>query len=380
MNFLAQKRKKILLQETLPNSSKENLFDDFYYQEIALLTGAGGYCINFVDKTTFIDPQGRKILQLPKDFKPSLTRNLVHLYADSEKFRVMNTFAECSEGVPFKTTVKMVKHTGEEFWAKAIGKPMYDKEGDVIGIQGVFQDISAEKKREIELENSIKTIASQNTRLLNYAHLVSHNLRSHANNLKLALELLGDLDNPKDEVELIDGLSTISEELCSTIKHLSQIVTIQDKSKDKKQPISFAEGLHEAKKGLQTLISDNRVEIFTDFSEAPHIEYIPAYLISIFRNLVSNAIQFRHPDRNPVIDIYTLEKEGVISLTIKDNGLGFDVKQHQDQLFNIYQTFHNGPKTRGTGLFMVKNQIEALNGNIRVESEPGQGTTFRISF
>ena len=381
MNFLAQKRKKILLQESVPTTSRrEHPFDNFYYKEIARLTGAGGYGVDFVNKTSFIDPQGRRLLKVPEDFKPSLTQNLLQFYADSEKLRVMDTFAACQEGIPFATTVKMVTYTGEEFWARAIGKPMYNQNEEIIGVQGVFQDITTEKNKELEFQNSVKTIASQNERLFNYANLVSHNLRSHANNLKLSLELLQDLDNPKDEKELINGLSTISEELCNTIAHLNQVVTIQDTSNTKKQRTSFAECLQNAQNGIQHLLSESRTEIYTDFSEAPTIEYIPSFLVSILQHLISNAIQFRHADRNPVIDIYSLEIEGKISLVVKDNGQGFDVEKNGDKIFNIHQAFDSGRENRGIGLFMVKNQVEALDGSITVESEPGNGSVFRISF
>ena len=380
VNFLAQKRKKILLQESLPSSRKENPFDDFYYKEIALLTGAGGYRVNFLNKTSFIDPEGRRILKVPTDFVPSLSKNLMQFYAPSEHLRVMNTFSECQQGVPFATTVKMLTHTGEEFWAKAIGKPMRNNLGEVIGIQGVFQDITSEKNKALALENSLKTIESQNARLLNYAHLVSHNLRSHASNLTLALELLKEVENKKDEVELVAGLSTISEGLCSTIDHLSEIVSIQDKCKAKRQRVSFEESLNEVKKGLHTMISDNRVEIFTDFSEAPYVEYLPSSLVLILSNLLTNAIQFRHKERNPVIDIYSLENEGKVSLVVKDNGVGFNSTMYKDCVFNLYETFNEGIDTLGTGLFTVKNQVESLGGSISVESEPVKGTTFRISF
>ena len=67
---------------------------------------------------------------------------------------------------------------------------------EIVGIQGVFQDINAEKLKELSLEKSLRIIESQNSKLLNFAHIVSHNLRSHASNLHLTLELLSTIDNP----------------------------------------------------------------------------------------------------------------------------------------------------------------------------------------
>ncbi|MDX1462454.1 MAG: PAS domain-containing sensor histidine kinase [Marinirhabdus sp.] len=380
MNFLAQKRKKILLQETLPNSRKESPFEDFFYQQLAQLTGAGSYVLDFEEKTTIFDANGSKLLRVPESFKPSLNTNVIDFFAEHDKGQAIDLYRDCSMGTPFSTSLQMVKYDGQQFWAKIMGVPIFDAEQEIIGIKGIFQDISAEKRTQTELEKTKKTIASQNSRLYNYANLVSHNLRSHANNLELSLELLKDLDNPKDDIELISGLSTISNELCTTIEHLGQIVSIHDKAAGKKQVVEFSESLREAISGLRKMISESKAEIYTDFSEAPQIQYVPAYLVSILQNLISNAIQFRHPDRNPVIDIYTLENDGKITLVVKDNGKGFDVEAHKDRLFNIYETFHSGPPTRGIGLFMVKNQVDALDGTITVESEPNNGTVFKIAF
>ena len=67
-------------------------------------------------------------------------------------------------------------------------------------------------------------------------------------------------------------------------------------------------------------------------------------------------------------------------LLVKDNGLGLDLNKFKDKLFGMYKTFHNNPNSRGIGLFITKNQIEAMNGKIDVESEVNVGTTFKIYF
>lgn len=378
MNFLAQKRKKILLQEDSPSSGREHPFNDFYYKEIALLTGAGGYRVDFINKTSYIDPQGQRILQIPSGFKPSLVKNLLNFYAEEEQERVSKTFAACSNGIPFTTTVKMVTYTGEPFWAKAIGKPMKDRAGRIIGVQGVFQDVSLEKNRELQLQSSVETIASQNSKLVDFAHLVSHSLKSHTNNLTMVLDLLKEAENKNEETELMDGLSSITSELHGTIQHLSEIVTFQDKANDGKQQVFFEEVLQEVTNKLHGSISEARAEIFNDFSEAPKVAYFPAYLASIFSNLITNAIRFKHPDRSPVIDIFTTEKDGEVTLIFKDNGRGFDASKHGTTIFNLYETLEDDSQSKGVGLFMVKSQIESLNGSISVKSAPDNGATFTI--
>ncbi|MBT8312250.1 MAG: ATP-binding protein, partial [Flavobacteriaceae bacterium] len=67
-------------------------------------------------------------------------------------------------------------------------------------------------------------------------------------------------------------------------------------------------------------------------------------------------------------------------LKITDNGLGIDLDKYGEKLYGMYKTFHDKPDARGIGLYITKNQIEAMNGKIAVESEVGKGTTFNIYF
>ncbi|NND61998.1 MAG: PAS domain-containing sensor histidine kinase [Flavobacteriaceae bacterium] len=354
-------------------------FDNFYYKEIAKLNAAGGWSVNFVDKVSFLDPEGRRILKTPDDFRPSL-KNALDFYAPDHKELAAGYFMACSNGEAFSTTIKMATFEGNVFWAKAMGTPVFNEEGEIIGIQGVFQDVNEEKLKEIRLQKSIKVIESQNSRLFNFAHIVSHNLRSHASNLHLTLELLKSIDNKTDEEELKDSLYTISENLNNTINHLNEIVSAQSKSLSERKTISFEKTLDNVSSSINRMISDAEAEIYSDFSEVPEIDYLPSYMDSIFLNLLTNAIKYRHPDRSPVIDICTFKENGEVTLMIKDNGLGIDLEKHGDKVFNMYQTFHEGKESVGIGLFITKNQIETLQGRISIESKVDIGTTFKIVF
>ncbi|MBL4663825.1 MAG: GHKL domain-containing protein [Flavobacteriaceae bacterium] len=276
--------------------------------------------------------------------------------------------------------MKMRSYTNEEFWARAIGRPVYDKNENIIGIQGIFQDINEEKNKELGLEKSMKVIESQNSRLFNFAHIVSHNLRSHASNLFLTLELLKSLESPEEEEELKGTLFDISASLNDTINHLNEIASAQFKSLDKQRPLQFDDALQEVLHSINRLVEDSGAEVFSDFSEVPEITYITSYLESIFLNLVTNAIKYKHPDRKPVIDIYSFKEAGQTYLVIKDNGIGVDLKKHGNQIFNMYQTFHHREEAVGIGLFIIKNQIETLQGSIEVESKVDEGTIFKIKF
>jgi signal transduction histidine kinase len=380
MNFLAQKRKKILLQDNSPTPNKENPFDDFYYKEIALLTGAGGYCIDFTTKTSFIDPQGLRILKIPAaTYSPSLT-DLLLFHAAKERERIIDTFHACSNGQSFRTQVKMITYLGEEFWARAIGKPIYDAEENIIGIQGVFQDITQEKYRESKLQDSMKTIAMQNSRLFNYAHLVSHNLKSHASNINMSLELLGDTKDTAEAQELFNVLKEISSELCNTVNDLSEIVSINETAKISRKDIDFEDTLVLVKQHIGEKMRKHNVQLYTDFSEAPTVNYIQSYLESILEALFVRAIEHRHPERTPSINIFSLDNDGHTTLLVRDNGIGFSAEEDLQKAFDLKHPNSGGCETQNVNLFQIKNKVTALGGTISVESIPERGTTFTIIF
>jgi signal transduction histidine kinase len=130
---------------------------------------------------------------------------------------------------------------------------------------------------------------------------------------------------------------------------------------------------------LRDKIAEANATIKFDFSLAKKCYCIPAYLDSIFYNLISNAIKYRAPDRDPIITLRSAIELGKMVLTIQDNGSGIDLEKQKNKIFNLYQRFHHNVEGKGMGLFLVKTQIEALHGNIEIESQPNKGTTFRIS-
>ncbi len=120
--------------------------------------------------------------------------------------------------------------------------------------------------------------------------------------------------------------------------------------------------------------------MFTDFKD-PNIDFNETYLESILINLFSNAIKYRSPDKNLVIHAASKnDKNENTIFSFSDNGTGIDVIRHKDRLFGLYQRFHNTTEGHGLGLYIIKSQIEALNGTIEIESEPDKGTTFIITF
>lgn len=351
--------------------------DDFYYEEISNLTGAGGWSVDFLNKKSFFDTQARRILEVPQDFEPSLKEGY-RFYAEEHIELATRLFFECAQGTSFREEIKMVTYTNKIFWAKAHGKPLLNDKKEIIGIRGVFQNIEIEKNREIKLQNWLDIIEGHNKRLYNFAHIVSHNLRSHVSNLQLSTALFDTHNLDQDQKDLFNNFQEIGKSLDITLKHLNEIVTIQTALDKELTVVKFSEVFSRVTTSIKQIIIQSRAVLYTEFSEVEEIEYLPAYMESIMLNLITNAIKYKHPDRDPEISIFTYEEEGKNYLAVKDNGVGIDLEKHGKYMFRMYKTFHSNPDAQGLGLFLTKSQVESLGGKITVESKPDKFTKFTI--
>ncbi len=352
----------------------------FYYKEVAEMTSTGSWYVDLIKRKSYWDQQTRRILEYPEDYIPSINKSVS--YYPKESFElVKKLFLKCSiNGESFNTEIKMLTKNNREFWVRANGKPVFNEKKEIIGVRGVFQDIDETKAKELSLLRTSNIIASQNKRLFNFAHIVSHNLRSHTSNLSLVVELLNSTESKDEKLELINSVEDIASSLNDTIEHLNEVVTIQTSTNKSKSLVKFSESLKRVKISIGQIITKNRAIINSDFSEIDTINYIPAYLESILLNLITNSIKYKHPERDPIINIKSYIENSKLVLEITDNGIGIDLEKFGDKLFGMYKTFHYNKDAVGIGLFITKNQIEALHGEINVFSEVEKFTTFKITF
>jgi signal transduction histidine kinase len=208
--------------------------------------------------------------------------------------------------------------------------------------------------------------------------MVSHNLRSYTNSLKSVIDLHQSTEQKSDRDEAFIHIKSISDSLGKTIEQMTEVVKIQLEIAKEKQTVPFEALFNNTMAGLQLDIADTGAKIEYDFSKCPFIDYIAAYLDSIFQNLLTNAIKYRSSERKPVIYCYTYQEDSQIYLVFKDNGKGIDLDRFGDRVFGMYETFHENTDAKGIGLFITRSQVESLGGSIEIESKVNVGTTFTI--
>lgn len=280
----------------------------------------------------------------------------------------------------YESIYRILTDSGKYRWVLSRGRTVkFDAKGRPVRAMGTLKDINQLKEKEIELGNTINIIVSQNNRLNNFAHIVSHNLRSHASNLKMLLDLIKTADE-KEREEMLQHLESISDGLTITISHLKELVEIQTEIKTVKEKLNLRHYLKNILNILHNEIKKHGVTIEINIPLDVTVDYNPAYLESILLNFTTNAIKYSSPDRQPMLSYDFEIIDGKKALSVSDNGLGIDLKKHGNSLFGMYKTFHKNQNARGIGLFITKNQVEAMGGKIEVSSELNKGTTFKIYF
>lgn len=257
---------------------------------------------------------------------------------------------------------------------------VYNIDGSLSHFISQIVDISSRVEAEKEQEKLHKVTLEQNKNLLNFAHIVSHNLRSHTTNMTM---LVGFLQNEKDETEIANikrMLNSASNGLNETVDYLNEIVQIKMAAATKMKPLSLTKAVHKIQNDLSALIKKHEATIRVDVHDDHIVKAVPAYLDSIILNLFTNALKYASPDRKPLLKVKSTITGNFIAVLFEDNGLGIDLNQHGDKIFGMFKTFHRNKDSKGIGLFITKNQIESMGGQISVDSEVDKGTVFTVKF
>lgn len=257
--------------------------------------------------------------------------------------------------------------------------PIFDDHHNVTGIATVSTDITDLKKEKEDQELLATVFQEQNKQLVNFSHIITHNLRSPVVNLKTFMKFYHESNDPVRKATLLHQISSVIESLSITFEELMEIMKIREDISKERQLLSFEEVFNKTKATLSGQIEEAEVTLTHSFSVST-IHYPKVYLDSIFLNLMSNGIKYRSPQRKAHLHFITRLENNTIILEVIDNGLGLDMGKYGTLLFNLNKTFHNNPDARGVGLYITKTQVEAMGGTIEAESAVDVGTTFKITF
>jgi len=243
-----------------------------------------------------------------------------------------------------------------------------------------FYDITELKKITKELDSSNKRLLRINDNLNNFVYGASHDLNAPINNVQQVLSLLQkklDLTDPK--VSQLSGMINNSiQNFKEMIKELATVGQIEAEMGEESREEGFEDIFNEISQIISERIKHSKTRFKTDF-KAKEVRFPKSNLKSILLNLITNAIKFCSPERHPEIFVQTRRLEDYILLTVKDNGIGIS-PERIDFVFKMYQRINKDVEGQGIGLYLIKKIIESSGGKIEVESQAGEGSTFKIYF
>jgi PAS domain-containing protein/two-component sensor histidine kinase len=351
---------------------------DFIFAETGAMAKISGFEIDVPTRSLSLSKEAFNIYELNDKLKLSIEEAISFFepqYRQLMTEAVENAINFCK---PYDVELPFRSAKNNVIWVRAKGLPIIDDYGRCVTIRGVLQDIDIVKKKALTLQASINSLNDHNKRLQNFAYIVSHNLRSHSGNLQFMVNLHEESESAEDKAEVFAHIKSISNSLSTTVEHLNEIVMIHTDIDKEKKTLQFEEVFKNVVSALQSNIDATGAKIEHDFTQCPAMEYIPAYLESIFQNLLTNALKYRHMDRQLVVTCRTIKDHNHVYLLFEDNGIGIDMERYGDKVFGMYKTFHQNTDSKGIGLFITRNQVESMGGTIKLDSTVNVGTKFTI--
>jgi hypothetical protein len=296
---------------------------------------------------------------------------------DIEGFR--NSFLKSAESLTEWDREFRIISGDDVKWFRGSSLPERKADNSIVWY-GYIQDINESKIKNDALNRLVEITADQNQRLLNFAYIISHNIRSHTSNISSLLNIWQLAADESEQELYLSMLHQSMEKLEETIFNLNQIITIQREVNLPRVSLSLKKEVERAVMSVSSDISKFGAQIDILIPNEITVSVVPAYLDSILINLITNTLKYRSNDRALIVKMSAIRQGKNVLLQVADNGRGIDLERYANKVFGLYKTFHGNEDARGVGLFLVKNQIESMRGRIELDSTFGEGSTFKVFF
>ena len=268
------------------------------------------------------------------------------------------------------------KVPGKEIWYLVYLNPIIE-DGEVKEVIGSSVDISDIKKKDQLLIKQNEELQKLNHALDRFVYSASHDLRAP---IASCLGLI-DIAKKENEAEIIHQYLALKEK---SLNRLDKFIgDILDYSRNTRLPVK-CENIDLRQLVHEVFDNYSYTEQFKDITKEIIIEgeaefVSDSYRLNvIFNNLLSNAIRYYNPFiAAPFIKVEAEIVPDKCQITVSDNGLGID-KNHIHKIFDMFYRATDKLSGSGLGLYIVKEHIEKLGGEISVSSSLGKGTTFTI--
>jgi PAS domain S-box-containing protein len=243
----------------------------------------------------------------------------------------------------------------------------------------IFQDVTDIQKAEAELERTVDQLERSNEQLQQFAYVASHDLQEPLRMVSSYVDLLAseygdELDDEADEyIEFaVDGARRMQAMIDDLLRY-SRVHTQGEEFEE----IDTDAVLDRVLRDLELLIAETDAEVTS--GDLPTVFADENQLRQLLQNLVSNAVEHAGDDGPPTVHVDGENRGDGVVLSVADNGPGIPL-DHQERVFELFEQSTRDDDGTGIGLAICQRIVNRHEGEIWIESDDGEGTTFYAKF
>lgn len=340
-------------------------------------------CDNMREVFWIEDPSFELIYASPS-FERVWGRSVEELYAHKTTWmdaihsddvdRVRETFAKILDDGEWTAEYRIVRPDGTQRWIRDRGFPMFDDQGNVYQIAGIAEDVTDRKEDKAKLVQS-ERVNSLAMMAGGIAHEINNPLSAIWNSVETARRLAGVTDDDKAALQQ-ECLETAINSVKRCSETVKTILSIARNEPIVSSPVDCEAIVKLAIANCQELIEDRRATVESKLpANLPPVLANEAQISTVLTNLIRNAIE---SGENVQVQIDGHEMGHYVEIDVIDNGQGMTTEQCR-QALTPFVTSKDKPKGTGIGLFLAYQIAVKHQGDLRLSSEPGQGTKATVS-
>lgn len=329
---------------------------------------------------TSVNPAALTMLQIP--LKNLLNQDFSGLFGDQNETAIQSSIDQVKSHLAraeIQLETSIPPNQGDLAIYEIHFSPLQNREKSLTGISVFIRDITSMIQYQKQLSSINSRLQEKNREMEQFIYTISHDLKSplvtisaFAKRLQTSLQDRYN-DKEKHQLERIQINVAHMETLLNELLNLSRVI----RQSIEKQWLDTEKVVNKVLNTLESSIkeSDTTISITTPLEPIYANEH---QFYQCIQNLVSNSIKYKKPDNKLIISIQSKKHLFWSEFVIMDNGLGIDPKYHQ-QIFNIFERLDVGEGS-GVGLAIVKTIMEKHLGQVVLNSNSGEGSTFKLLF
>jgi len=292
-----------------------------------------------------------------------------------------------------------IDREGRRTWLRTSKVPLRGPDGQIFGLLGTYEDITARKAvedevhrhrehleelveaRSADLEQTIAQLKAVNEELESFSYTVSHDLRAPLRAIDGFVRILVEDHGAALSPEAQRCVQTVRDNAKNMGLLIDDLLSFSKLSREELRvgPVELDEVVEEAWIALAADYEGRRVEFVR--GDLPQVVGDPRLLKLVFANLLGNAVKYTRPREVARIEVGCRRLNGDTAVFVSDNGVGFDMR-YKDKLFGVFQRLHRADDFEGTGIGLatVQRIVNRHRGRIWAEAEIDLGATFFMTF